>query len=191
MMEPRVLQHDEKGDGDPIVLVPGGLTGWLSWIPHQERLAATRRTIRVQPVHNELGSRGELIDADYDDEVERECLRVTLDELGIGATDFAAWSGGARAMIEFSLTYPERIRSLTLIEPPALWAIRGSSPEAVIPPTRVKRSHAANCSGMGEQEVGPRAESFETGRSTERSRSLRRSTNAPGPDLTHRVVRVG
>ena len=40
--------------GDPIVLVPGGLTGWLSWIPHQERLAATRRAIRVQPVHNEL-----------------------------------------------------------------------------------------------------------------------------------------
>lgn len=129
-MEPRVLQHDWKGDGDPIVLVPGGLTGWLSWIPHQERLAATRRAIRVQPVHNELGSRGELIEADYDDETERECMRMTLDELGIAAADFAAWSGGARAMIEFSLTYPERIRSLTLIEPPALWALRGSSPEA-------------------------------------------------------------
>jgi pimeloyl-ACP methyl ester carboxylesterase len=28
-------------------------------------------------------------------------------------------------MIEFSLTYPERIHTLTLIEPPALWAIRG------------------------------------------------------------------
>jgi pimeloyl-ACP methyl ester carboxylesterase len=129
-MEPRVLQHDVKGDGDPIVLVPGGLTGWLSWIPHQERLAATRRAIRVQPLHNELGSRGELVDADYDDEVERGCMRLTLDELGIAVTDVAAWSGGARAMIEFSLTYPERIRSLTLIEPPALWALRGSSPEA-------------------------------------------------------------
>jgi len=129
-MEPRVLQHDVKGDGDPIVLVPGGLTGWLSWIPHQERLAATRRAIRVQPVHNELGSRGELVEADYDDETERGCMRVTLDELGIAAADFAAWSGGARAMIEFSLTYPERIRSLTLIEPPALWALTGSSPEA-------------------------------------------------------------
>lgn len=68
-MEPRVLQHDVKGDGEPIVLVPGGLTGWLSWIPHQERLAATRRAIRLQPVHNEFGSRDELIDADYDDEL--------------------------------------------------------------------------------------------------------------------------
>ncbi len=77
-MEPRVLQHDDQGEGDPIVLVPGGLTGWLSWIPHQERLAAERRAIRVQPVHNELGSRGELVDPGYDDEVERECLRVLL-----------------------------------------------------------------------------------------------------------------
>ncbi|MEX2422317.1 MAG: alpha/beta hydrolase [Actinomycetota bacterium] len=129
-MKPRVLQHDVKGDGDPIVLVPGGLTGWLSWIPHQERLADKRRAIRVQPVHNELGSRGELVEADYNDDTERESMRVTLDELGIGVADFAAWSGGARAMIEFSLTYPEQIRSLTLIEPPALWALRESSPEA-------------------------------------------------------------
>jgi pimeloyl-ACP methyl ester carboxylesterase len=129
-MKPRVLQHDVKGDGDSIVLVPGGLTGWLSWIPHQELLAANRRAIRVQPVHNEIGSRGELVEADYDDETERECMRLTLDELGIIAADFAAWSGGARAMIEFSVTYPERIRSLTLIEPPALWALKGSNPEA-------------------------------------------------------------
>ena len=128
-MEPRVLQHDEKGDGEPIVLVPGGLTGWLSWIPHQERLAAARKAIRVQPVHNELGSRGQLVEADYDDEVERECFRATLDDLAIDTTDVAAWSGGARAAIEFSLTYPERIRSLTLIEPPALWALRDPSPE--------------------------------------------------------------
>jgi hypothetical protein len=47
--EPRVLQYDVKGEGEPLVLVPGGLTGWLSWIPHAERLAATRKTIRVQP----------------------------------------------------------------------------------------------------------------------------------------------
>ena len=52
-MEPRVLQHDVQGQGEPIVLVPDGLTGWLSWIPHQERLAGRYRAIRVQPIHNE------------------------------------------------------------------------------------------------------------------------------------------
>jgi hypothetical protein len=45
-MEPRILRHDVKGEGEPIVLVPGGLTGWLSWIPHQERLSGRYRAIR-------------------------------------------------------------------------------------------------------------------------------------------------
>ncbi len=129
-MEPRVLEYDDRGEGDPIVLVPGGLTGWLSWIPHQELLAAQRRAIRVQPVHNELGSRGEPVDPRYDDDVERESLRITLDKLGIPVADFAAWSGGARSTIEFSLTYPERVRTLTLIEPPAVWALSGTEGEA-------------------------------------------------------------
>jgi hypothetical protein len=57
-MEPRVLQLDDRGADDPLVLVPGGLTRWRSWVPHQERLLNRRRVIRVQPIHNELGSKG-------------------------------------------------------------------------------------------------------------------------------------
>jgi len=64
-MEPRPLPYDARGQGDALVLVPGGLTGWLSWIPHQARLASTRRTIRVQPIHNELGSAGQVGDPSY------------------------------------------------------------------------------------------------------------------------------
>jgi hypothetical protein len=37
------MARDTKGEGRPLVLVGGGLTGWLSWNPHQERLAAQRR----------------------------------------------------------------------------------------------------------------------------------------------------
>lgn len=55
-MEPRVLRYEDSGQGEPLVLVPGGLTGWLSWIPHQGRLAGRYRVVRVQPIHNELGS---------------------------------------------------------------------------------------------------------------------------------------
>jgi hypothetical protein len=33
-VESRILEHDQTGDGDPpLVLLPGGLTGWLSWLP--------------------------------------------------------------------------------------------------------------------------------------------------------------
>jgi pimeloyl-ACP methyl ester carboxylesterase len=122
-MEPRVLQHEDKGAGPPIVLVPGALTGWLSWIPHTERLSATRRAIRVQPIHNELGSAGEPGDLSYNAETERESLRLTIDELGLDTADFAGWSGGGRALIEFTLQYPERVRSLTLVEPAAYWVL--------------------------------------------------------------------
>ncbi len=122
-MEPRVLQHDVRGQGDPVVLVPGGLTGWLSWIPHEERLAPDYTVIRVQPIHNELGSAGRTGDPGYTAVTEREALRLTLDELGIGVADFAGWSGGGRALIEFALTYPDRVRTLTLVEPAAYWVL--------------------------------------------------------------------
>ena len=123
-MEPRALQHDIQGEGAPLVLVPGGLTGWLSWVPHQERLAATRTIIRVQPIHNELGSAGQPGEPTYSAETERESLRLTLDALGIATADFAGWSGGGRALIEFTLACPQRVRSLTLVEPAASWVLR-------------------------------------------------------------------
>jgi hypothetical protein len=52
-VKPTVLQHDENGQGEPIVLIPGGLTGWLSWIPHQERLADRYRASRVARIPRE------------------------------------------------------------------------------------------------------------------------------------------
>lgn len=122
-MEPRVLQHDAQGQGEPIVLVPGGLTGWVSWIPHQERLAGRYRAIRVQPIHNELGSAGIPGDPTYTAETEREALRMTLDALGLERPHLAGWSSGGTAVIEFATEYPDRVRSLTLVEPGAYWIL--------------------------------------------------------------------
>ena len=132
-MDPRVLQHEVTGEGEPIVLVPGILSGWVSWIPHAERLAKTNRVVRVQPIHSELAVLGELPPPTFDWRTERESLRLTLDELGIDRADFAAWSGGGRAMIEFSARYPERVRTLTLIEPAAYWVVEQSDPDGRLP----------------------------------------------------------
>jgi pimeloyl-ACP methyl ester carboxylesterase len=122
-MEPRVLQLDDRGAGDPLVLVPGGLTGWVSWLPHQERLAERYRVIRVQPIHNELGSKGVAGDPGYSAQIERESLRLTLDELDLEGPHLAGWSGGGLVLIEFAIEYPERVRSLTLVEPAAYWVL--------------------------------------------------------------------
>jgi pimeloyl-ACP methyl ester carboxylesterase len=105
------------------VLVPGGLTGWVSWMPHQERLVNRHRVIRVQPIHNELGSKGLPGDPGYTAQIERESLRLTLDALGLERPHLAGWSGGGLALIEFAIEYPERVRSLTLVEPAAYWIL--------------------------------------------------------------------
>jgi pimeloyl-ACP methyl ester carboxylesterase len=122
-LKARALRFDDKGEGEPVVLVPGGLTGWLSWMPHQERLAGRYRVIRVQPIHNELGSAGKPGQPGYTAEVEREALRMTLDELELDRPHFAGWSGGGKALLEFAMEYPERVRTLTLVEPAAYWIL--------------------------------------------------------------------
>jgi pimeloyl-ACP methyl ester carboxylesterase len=42
--------------------------------------------------------------------------------------DFAGWSFGGLTTLTFALAYPERVRSLTLIEPPAFRVLRSRGP---------------------------------------------------------------
>jgi hypothetical protein len=46
--EAHLIKQDTSGNGEPLILVSGGLTGWFSRIPHAEALAASRRVIRLQ-----------------------------------------------------------------------------------------------------------------------------------------------
>lgn len=122
-MRPRVLKVDVVGEGVPLVLIPGGLTGWLSWIPHQERLSDRYRTVRVQPIHNELGSAGVMGDPSYTREVAVESLLLTVDDLGIDRGHFAGWSAGGKGLLDFALVCPDRLISATLVEPAADWVL--------------------------------------------------------------------
>jgi pimeloyl-ACP methyl ester carboxylesterase len=56
--------------------------------------------------------------------MEAEALRRALDDLGlVEPVDLVAWSYGAAIALELALDQPARIRTLTLIEPPALWVL--------------------------------------------------------------------
>jgi pimeloyl-ACP methyl ester carboxylesterase len=123
-MNQRVLLHEVKGQGDPIVLVPGVLSGWLSWIPHAERLSKERMVVRVQLRSIELAEAGEPFPDDYGTLTEREALLATVDELGLDSFDLAGWSSGGLISLAFALEYPGRVRTLTLIEPEAPWILR-------------------------------------------------------------------
>ncbi|MHB9155702.1 MAG: alpha/beta fold hydrolase [Endomicrobiales bacterium] len=123
------MQAKVKGQGAPLVLVPGGLTGWDSWEIHSEEFAKERKAVSVQLLSVQYGLEGRGFPAGYSVGTESLALRETLDELGLrGPLDMAAWSYGAEIALDFSLDDPERIRTLALIEPPAVWVLGGQKP---------------------------------------------------------------
>jgi pimeloyl-ACP methyl ester carboxylesterase len=122
----RPLVYDVTGKGEPIVLVPGTLTGWASWVPHAERLSGTRQVIRVQLRNVELAESGQPIPASYGVQTEVDGLLATVDELGLDRCDMAAWSLGGLVSLAFAMQYPERVNTLTVIEPAALWVLRAT-----------------------------------------------------------------
>jgi len=123
------MQSEVTGQGEPLVLVPGGLTGWLSWEPHAERLSATRKVARVQLLNVQYGLENRPLPADYSVKTESQALATTLDELKLETPpDLVAWSFGAAVTLDYALDHSEHVRSLTLIEPPAFWVLRAQGP---------------------------------------------------------------
>jgi pimeloyl-ACP methyl ester carboxylesterase len=122
------MKTETTGSGRPLVLVPGGLTGWLSWKPHAARLSSDFAVTRVQLLAVDYGLRRERLPDGYSVGTEVRALGAGLDAAGIEAADFAGWSFGAETLLSFALANPRRVKSLTLIEPPAIWVLRSRGP---------------------------------------------------------------
>jgi pimeloyl-ACP methyl ester carboxylesterase len=145
--QPYPLLHERTGKGEPLVLVPGGLSGWLSWIPFVEPLAQGRHVVRVQLRSVELAETGTPYPPDYSSLEEREALRGTVDQLGLDRFDLVGWSYGGHVALAFALEYPRRVRTLAVIEPAAIWILRamGYDPQALA------KGEARDRSLMGQQ----------------------------------------
>lgn len=118
------MNSEVTGNGDPLVLVPGGLTGWLSWQPFVPLLDKDRKVARLQLLNVDYGLQNKPLPQNYSLSFESRALANTIDQLGIVKADFVAWSYGAAITLDFALDHPEFVRSLTLIEPPAIWVLR-------------------------------------------------------------------
>ena len=123
------MQAKTTGQGTPLVLVPGGLTGWLGWDAHAARLSSKRKVIQVQLLNVEYGLDGRSLPAGYSVKAESGALAATIGDLGLkDPLDFVAWSFGAEVTLDFALDHPRQVRSLVLIEPPAFWVLRAKGP---------------------------------------------------------------
>lgn len=117
------MQAEVSGEGSPLVVVGGGLTGWASWRPLLPRLSG-RGVILLQPLNVQHGLEARALPPGYAVATESRALAAALDAVAVDApVDVLAWSFGALATLDFALDQPARIRSLVLIEPPALWVL--------------------------------------------------------------------
>jgi pimeloyl-ACP methyl ester carboxylesterase len=114
-----------KVEGTPIVLVPGGLSGWISWKPHAEILSKNFKVIRVQLLNMTAAEKHQTPEPGYSLRSESEALKNALDKLAAQKINLVGWSHGGEVSLDFALNYPERIATLTLIEPAAYWVARG------------------------------------------------------------------
>ncbi len=119
------MQCEVTGSGKPLVLIGGGLTGWASWEPFVLSFSEKRTVIRVQLLGVQFGLENRALPEDYSIKKESAALAKTLDSLGSTIpVDIVAWSYGAFTALDFALDHPDRIRTLTLIEPAAMWVLR-------------------------------------------------------------------
>ena len=111
------------GNGSPVVLVGGGLLGADGWGGIPAVLSRTHRVVNVQSLAVEYGLENRPLPASYSLMTEVEALRAALDSLGVERADVIGMSHGGVTALLFSLGNQHRVRTLTLIEPPAFWML--------------------------------------------------------------------
>lgn len=121
------LKSEISGEGKALVLVPGGLTGWKTWEPFTGYFTAQQiKVVRVQLMNVEYGIESRPLPDDYSVRIESKALESALGNNGLTEPfDIIGWSYGAFISLDFALNNPEKIRTLTLIEPPAIWTLQG------------------------------------------------------------------
>jgi pimeloyl-ACP methyl ester carboxylesterase len=103
-----------------------------AWAAVAERLAG-----RITMTAFDLPGHGQSADWDGTEDFTALCARIAEGFVGVGAgeaVDLIGHSGGAVAALQLALAAPERVRTLTLIEPVLFAAARG---------TEAGRNHAA------------------------------------------------
>jgi pimeloyl-ACP methyl ester carboxylesterase len=119
-----LMQSQVEGSGPTLVMVGGGTTGALSWQQHVTRLSPTRKLIRLQTLNVQYGLENRPLPLNYSIELESHAMKATLDSRCLSEpVDVAGWSLGALIALDFALDNCDRVRTLTLIEPPAAWIL--------------------------------------------------------------------
>ena len=116
------LHYVEQGQGEPLVLVHGGLSDYREWLPQMARFAQHYRVIAYSQRYYYPNQNLPIVD-DYTTLVDAEDLTALLQALDLAPSHLVGYSSGAFMALAMALEHPAMVRSLVLAEPPILhWA---------------------------------------------------------------------
>jgi pimeloyl-ACP methyl ester carboxylesterase len=111
------LHYVERGKGDPVVFVHGGLEDYRAWDRQIDPFAKHFRAIAYSRRYN-FPNKNRVIGTDHSAIVEADDLAALLKELQIQRAHLIGSSYGALTALTLGLKHPELALTLTLSEPP-------------------------------------------------------------------------
>ncbi len=114
-----------EGTGRTVVMLGGGVYGAAMFAPHARELSREFDVIRVQTLNVQAAGRGAPMPSGYSVVAEANALEDTLAVIGVtNRVDLVGSSYGAVVALHYAATFPERVRTLTLFEPPVFWILQ-------------------------------------------------------------------
>ena len=115
-------------------MLNGGVADMSVFAVHSKELASKYKVIRMEQFNVQYATDGLILPKDYSVRIESEAIKFTLDSLNIHEPIILiGHSYGGLIALDFALNYPNRIRSLILIEPPVFGIAhaKNESPEGM------------------------------------------------------------
>ena len=119
------LHYIEKGQGEALILLHGGIGDYRSWNSQIQAFAPDYRVISYSRRYH-YPNQNPLSDANHSALVEAKDLAAFLKKLNLKRVHLVGQSYGALTALVFAIKHPEIVRTLVLGEPPAHQLIRCS-----------------------------------------------------------------
>lgn len=110
------LHYQDKGEGEPFVLVHGGIGDYRTWLATTNALSKQYRVIAYSRRYNFPNQNPE-IPSDYSARVDAQDLKALIEELELAPVHVVGHSYGAFTALFLAINNPELVRSLILAEP--------------------------------------------------------------------------
>jgi pimeloyl-ACP methyl ester carboxylesterase len=119
------LAYVEAGEGDPLILIHGGLQDYRMWLEHLPKFSDRYRVIAYSRRNNYPNDASPDGMPDGAADAHGEDLAAFVRALGLSKVRVVAHSSGAHAALFFAALHPEMVVSLALNEPPATGILVG------------------------------------------------------------------